>query len=551
VSGKPKNESSRRIAAIDIGSNSIHLIVVEARSGQLFRIIEREKEMVRLAAGTLQTNHIAPSRMDAAIAALQRFSTLAQALNACPILVSATSAVREAWNRDVFLDRVARETGLTVEIIPGVEEARLIALAVSEATDFHGEPSLIVDIGGGSTEFILTSGKTPNYLASIKLGAVRLHERFLAKSDPPSRPDIEALNTYVKSGLLRTVREVRQAGPFRSVIGTSGTILGLAAALQPTGGLEGKGGDYSFFSAKLSLSNLATLNKRLQTLSLRERRKLPGVDARRADILLAGGALLETVMREMDISELSTCDWSLREGMILNYLHEHAPEFLAHPAPTSGEPTADANWRNLTGVRPRSILSLARRYEYEELHSHHTARLAVRLFDELKSLHRLGPLERELLQYAALLHDIGYHIAHGSHHKHGMYLIRHAELPGFHAYEIAIIANLVRYHRGSPPKRKHEDFMRLSAPHQEVVQKLMAILRVADALDRRHQGVVEDIKVRTRSARITISPVSAVPCDLEVWCAEKAAETFCAVFPVALEFRPVQSRELSKRAAVS
>ncbi len=250
MSGKPKTESSRRIAAIDIGSNSIHLIVVEARPGQLFRIIEREKEMVRLAAGTLQTNHIAPSRMDAAIAALQRFSTLAQALNACPILVSATSAVREAWNRDVFLDRVARETGLTVEIIPGVEEARLIALAVSEATDFHGEPSLIVDIGGGSTEFILTSGKTPDYLASIKLGAVRLHERFLAKSDPPARADLEALNTYVKSGLLRTVREVRRAGPFRSVIGTSGTILGLAAALQPTGGLEGKKGDYSAQAAR-------------------------------------------------------------------------------------------------------------------------------------------------------------------------------------------------------------------------------------------------------------------------------------------------------------
>ncbi len=529
MSGKTKAPASRRIAAIDIGSNSLHLIVAEARPGQRFHIVEREKEMVRLAAGTLHTHHISPSRMDAAIATLRRFAALAQALDASPIIVTATSAVREAWNREVFLRRVERETGLQIEILPGVEEARLIALAVNEVTDFKGERALIIDIGGGSTEFILTRGETPDYLTSVKLGAVRLHEQFLKKNDPPTKSDAEALTTYVRSGLVRTVREIKASGKFRRVIGTSGSILGLAAALQPfSGDSDGKTPPRAVYGEKLSLKALEPLNRQLQRMSLKERRKAPGVDGRRADIIVAGGLLLETILRELDIAELTTCDWSLREGMILNYLHEHAPEMLAAKA------TEDA----AAGVRMRSILSVARRYDYEAVHSHHTAKLAGRIFDGTKALHGLGAVEREWLEYAALLHDIGYHISHGSHHKHGMYLIRHADLPGFHTEEVAVIANLVRYHRGSLPKRKHEDFVRLSPSRQATVLKLTAILRLADAFDRRHQGVVDDLDVRLRGKRMTVTPLTAKPCDLEVWCAARAAETFQGIFPnVEVELR--------------
>lgn len=514
-----------RVAAIDIGSNSIHLIIAEVRPGERLRIIEREKDTVRLAAGLDETHHLTDEKIQAAIATLRRFADLAQAHDVMALLVVATSAIREAWNREVFLQRVEQEVGLKVEILPGVEEARLIALAVTEVTDFQGERGLIVDVGGGSTEFILTDGQTITYLASVKLGAVRLQERFLSRQDPPSRAEVEALTTYIRSGLARTVREIQEAGGFQRVIGTSGTILALAAAKPDICPLEKKDStskkvSFPSFASELTYAELQALNCRLQRMSHKERRKLPGVDSRRADIIVAGGILLETIFRELGISHLTTCEWSLREGVVLNYLREQG--WLLSQASL---PAQD--------VRKRSILSVARRYAYEAGHAHHTAKLAEQVFDQTQFLHGLGAREREWLHYAALLHDIGYHIAHTSHHKHAMYLIRHAELPGFHSHEIAIIANLVRYHRGSLPKRKHDDFTRLLPTHQETVTKLIPILRLADALDRRHAGKVQEVILDVHGQNLWIVPIPAASADinLEMWCAEQVLPVWTTVFP--------------------
>ncbi len=526
-----KPAAPRRIAAIDIGSNSLHLIVVEAHPDRRFHIIDREKEMVRLAAGTVQTHHLTEARMTSAIAVIQRFIELARGLRAAPILITATSAVREAWNRDVFLSRVERETGLRVEILPGVEEARLIALAVGEVTDLRDKRALIVDIGGGSTEFIVVADRVPEVLLSVKLGAVRLQEAFFAdfRDTPPAKAAIQAAATHIRSGLARTVREIRQAGRIDTVIGTSGTILALAEAASQARGarFEGRAGNFSSFGMKLACEALSALNRHLQRTPPRDRTKIPGIDAKRADIIVPGGILLETIMRELHVGELTTCDWSLREGVILNFLGEHSPATTPKRDGAKAEP----------GVRERSILNVARRYEYERKHSHHTAFLAGRLFDETAHLHKLGPVERELLQYGALLHDIGYHIAHNSHHKHAMYLIRHAELPGFHTWEIAIIANLARYHRGSEPKRKHTEFTSLDPAHREAVRKLAAILRVADGLDRRHQGIVRDIQVKGRSGRLTVIALSDQSCELEVWCAKRNGQMFESVFHSELEVK--------------
>lgn len=515
-----------RVAAIDIGSNSIHLIIAEARPGERLRLIEREKDTVRLAAGLTETHHLTDEKIRAATATLRRFTELARSHNVTALLAVATSAIREAWNREVFLQRVEQEVGLKVEVLPGVEEARLIALAVAEVTDFDGRPTLIVDIGGGSTEFILTTGPTPHYLASVKLGAVRLHEQFLSRHDPPTHAEITALTTYVQSGLARTVREIREAGGFQRVIGTSGTILALAAAQPDVFPGDKKDGGrkthapFTPFAAELTYPALQLLNRRLQRLSHKERRKLPGIDGRRADIIIAGGVLLETIFQELGVPRLTTCEWSLREGVVINYLREQGW------TPPQAALTAE-------DIRERSILSVAHRYGYEAAHAHHTAKLAERIFDQTAALHGLGAHERAWLRYAALLHDIGYHIAHTSHHKHAMYLIRHAELPGFHAYEIAVIANLARYHRGSLPKRKHEDFTRLSPAHQAAVTKLIPILRLADALDRRHAGKVQDVVVDLREAELWVRPIPAAQADieLEVWCAEQVLPIWASVFP--------------------
>ncbi|MFQ3580332.1 MAG: Ppx/GppA phosphatase family protein [Chloracidobacterium sp.] len=517
-----------RVAAIDIGSNSIHLIVAEARTGERLRVIEREKDTVRLAAGLTETHHLTDEKIKAAVATLRRFTDLAQAHGVTAILTVATSAIREAWNREVFLQRVEQDVGLRVEILSGIEEARLIALAVAEVTDFQGERALIVDIGGGSTEFILTTGQAPHYLASVKLGAVRLHEQFLSRQDPPTRADVTALTTHIRSGLTRTVREIQEAGGFQRVVGTSGTILALAAAKFDASYPIAKKvttarrfyPPFDAFTSELTYAALQTLNRRLQRLSHKERRKLPGIDSRRADIIIAGGILLETIFQELNFTQLTTCEWSLREGVVINYLREQGWDL--GDAPVSAK-----------DIRQRSVLAVAHRYAYEPAHAHHTARLAERIFDQTTALHGLGELEREWLGYAALLHDIGYHIAHTSHHKHAMYLIRHAEMPGFHGHEIAILANLARYHRGSLPKRKHDDFMRLAPTHQETITKLIPILRLADALDRRHAGKVQDIKIELQGTDLRMIPVPAAQADidLELWCAQQVLPIWTSAFP--------------------
>jgi len=524
-----------RVAAIDVGSNSIHLIIAEARPGERLRIIEREKETVRLAAGLTETHHLTEEKIRAAVATLRRFTDLAHAHEVTAILAVATSAVREAWNREVFLQRVEQETGIKVEILSGVEEARLIALAVTEVTDFQGKRGLIIDVGGGSTEFILTDGQLPTYLASVKLGAVRLQEQFLSHQDPPTRAEVEALTTYIRSGLARTVREIQEAGGFQQVVGTSGTTLALAAAKLaafPEKQIPKKGApSFAAFTLELTFSELQALNHRLQRMSHKERRKLPGIDDRRADIIVAGGVLLETICRELGIQQLTTCEWSLREGAVINYLREQG--WYLSQSPLSVE-----------DIRQRSILAVAHRYAYEAGHAHHTAKLAEQIFDQTLPLHGLGAREREWLRYAALLHDIGYHIAHTSHHKHGMYLIRHAELPGFRPHEIAIIANLVRYHRGSLPKRKHEEFTRLTPAHQAVVTKLIPILRLADALDRRHAAKVQEVILDTRGENLWIVPIPAANADisLEIWCAQQVLPVWLAVFPgLRVEISPWQA----------
>ncbi|OYT71420.1 MAG: exopolyphosphatase [Chloracidobacterium sp. CP2_5A] len=524
VSSSP-GAAIHRVAAIDIGSNSIHLIIAEARPGERLRIIEREKDAVRLAAGLVETHHLTEEKINAAVATIRRFSELARSHSVTALLAVATSAIREAWNRDVFLQRVEREAGLKVEVLPGIEEARLIALAVAEVTDFQGERALIVDIGGGSTEFILTAGQTPRYLASVKLGAVRLHEQFLNRQDPPTRADVAALATYARSGLARTVREIQEAGGFQRVVGTSGTILALATAKPDVSVFDKKKpaarkSRFEPFAPELTYAALQTLNRRLQRLPHKERRKLPGIDGRRADIIVAGGILLETIFQELGIAQLTACEWSLREGVVLNYLREQG--WAPPDAPASAE---DIRWR--------SVLSVARRYAYEAAHAHHAATLAERIFDQTATLHGLGASEREWLRYGAILHDIGYHIAHTSHHKHAMYLIRHAELPGFHAHEIAILANLARYHRGSLPKRKHEEFTRLSPAHQEVVTKLIPILRLADALDRRHAGQVQDVRIDLQwpDLRLFAIPRAQADIDLEIWCASQVLPLWASAYP--------------------
>ena len=528
-----------KLAAIDIGSNSIHLVIVRAAEGQNLEIIDREKEMVRLGAGTLRLHVLPKETMDRAMVALSRYRKMAEANGVERIITTATAAVREAYNADAFIERVRKEVGLEVEVLPGVEEARLIALAVSEVTDFHGKRALIIDIGGGSTEFIITRGSEPELLQSMRLGAVRLTEKFIT-TDPASKDELQRLSTSIRADLSRVVSEVHQVG-FDFAIGTSGTVLNLVrAAIQAHSFGEEDTSGFESFNQSVTLDQLKRLNRRLAKMNLRERAKVQGLEKQRADIIVAGGVLLETILTEVGADSITTCDWSLREGVVLDFLRQIAPV------------REDAAPVQLLDVRTRSVLSVARRYEYDEKHSHLVARLAQRIFDDTHDLHGMTSQDRKLLEYAALLHDIGYHIAPNNHHRHSVYLIKNSEMPGFTGNEIAVLAAVVRYHRGSMPgkardnrsRREHEDFRALDRAHRSTVLRLAAILQIADGLDRTHRQSISDVRCEVEGSSVRFIVAATSECDVELWSGDRKADWFREIFRVEVTFEREREAEV-------
>ncbi len=552
-----------KLAAIDIGSNSIHLVVVRAVKGQHPEIIDRERDMVRLGAGSLREHLLSKEKIERAVTTLRRYKQMAEANRVDLIIATATSAVRESYNADEFIETVRKDVGLDVQLLPGFEEARLIALAVSEVTDFNNRRALIIDIGGGSTEFIITGGAEPELLFSVRIGAVRLAEKFIT-TDPISAQERERLITGIRSDLTHAVWEIKNRG-YDFVIGTSGTILNMvsAAAIAEHSHRVEALAEIEPFSETVTLDQITRLNRRLARMDERQRGRVPGLEKDRADIIIAGGLLLECIMSEAGAREITSCDWSLREGVILNYLRSHElsdPNQRADSAELARSNEArrldvDGDDASLD-VRARSVLSVARRYGYDVPHSHHVARLAARIFDDTQYLHGMGESERRLLEYAALLHDIGYHIAHNNHHRHGLYLIKNAEMPGFTANEIALMATAVRYHRGSLPKkgmdarsrREHEDYFGLERSQRSTLLKLASILQIADGLDRSHGQLVAGVRCEMSGACVTFHVETAGECELEMWSAERKASWFSEVFQISTRFERAPARQVAPTA---
>src|SRR5713226_6776992 len=319
-----------KLAAIDIGSNSIHLVIVRAVKGQHPEIIDREKEMVRLGAGTLREHRLSKETIERAVTTLRRFKKMAEHNGGSPIITTATSAVRESRNSFEFIERIRKEVGLDVQVLRGVEQARLIAMAVSQVTDFNKRRSLIIDIGGGSTEFIITGGGEPELLLSLRVGADRLTEKFIT-TDPISNEERDRLIASIRSDFTRAASEIKNVG-FDFVIGTSGTVLNMVDAVVQAGDAHSSErlSDYESFSETVGLDQIERLNRKLAHMTFRERRRVPGIEKGRGDIIVAGGLLLQCILSELGATELTSCDWSLREGVILNFLRRRSE---AHGAP--------------------------------------------------------------------------------------------------------------------------------------------------------------------------------------------------------------------------
>jgi exopolyphosphatase / guanosine-5'-triphosphate,3'-diphosphate pyrophosphatase len=507
-----------RIAAVDVGSNSIHMVVAQVESDGRFRVLDRAKEMVRLGRRTLSSGRLSPRAIDAGVRTLSAFRTLAERQGVSRITAVATSAVREAVNGGDFIAQVERDVGLRVKVIPGREEARLIYLGVRHAVDLSGKPTLIVDIGGGSVEFILIERGEPVSLESHKIGVARLSERFFG-ADPPEAGESEALEAFLADQLDDMLVDFRKRG-VRRIIGTSGTLLNLVSI---AGHQRGEPPDQHLNNFAVSSAETAKVRRLLARSSREDRLRIKGLDAKRADLIVAGAVLTDYVMTRVGAKQLVACTWALREGVLLDFIARHRKGIEES--------------ERFSTPRGRSVARLARHLGEQSEHGPRIARLALRLFDQLEPELAMDVACRELLEYAALLHDVGHHIDHQNHHRHSYYLITNGELLGFQRDELEVIALVARYHRKSAPKASDPEFRALPQKDRTTVRALSALLRIADACDRSHYGVVRDITVQRRNGRLTLLLAANGDAQLELWEARQRVGLLAEVVGLDVEFR--------------
>jgi exopolyphosphatase/guanosine-5'-triphosphate,3'-diphosphate pyrophosphatase len=506
-----------RIAAIDIGTNSIHMIVVRVRPDLSFEVVDREKEMVRLGAGGLDGRSLTPTAITSALQTLAKFRRLADSHKVDEIVAAATSAIREADNGGDFIAEVGRRTGIKIRVISGTEEARLIHMAAVYGVHMGGSPAVVVDIGGGSIEVTLGTASHLTHARSFKLGVIRLTERFV-RTDPLSKRDERRLVKHINKEIgayLDTVADRR----FDRVIGTSGTILSLGAlALSEDGVVR----DDALRNRRVPAKAIRRLRKRLSGADLEARLNMAGLDPRRADIAVAGSVLLDSVLRRLGAEDMTLCDLALREGLVLDYIHRNTATIR--------------KIERYPDVRRRSVIELGERCNYSPAHARHVSQLALSIFDQTRAVHKLGDREREWLEYGALLHDAGVHISYERHHRHSYYLIKNGELRGFDPQEIEIIALLARYHRQATPKKSHEGYGPLKSGLRRTVRALAAMLRLAEGLDRSHAQVVTTLDVVPRGETYLIRLRAGGDAELELWAAHRPGAPLAQVLRRPLRF---------------
>jgi exopolyphosphatase/guanosine-5'-triphosphate,3'-diphosphate pyrophosphatase len=508
---------SLRLAAIDVGSNSVHMVIAQADPDGAITTLWRMKEMVGLGRMSFPSHRLSAESMERAIAALARFQQAAQQRQCEKIIAVATSAVREAANGGDFIQRVKRELGLYVRVISARDEARLIYMAVRHAIPLGTKPHFIMDIGGGSVEFIVADGKNASVVESRKLGAARMSAQFV-KSDPINKNDRQKLLEHYDQALSPLCDVILSHKPVKA-LGTSGTLESIAAMC---GSAPAATNGQAAPPAVIEREDFERMFEKLIESDSKKRSNMRGLDDQRRDQITAGAMLVNEVFRRLNLKRIQICGAALREGILLEYLGRHVPEMKIR--------------REVPDPRRRSVLDLARKCDWHQTHSQQVARLTLELFDSLKGLHGLGAIERELIEYAALLHDIGWHIGGKGHHKHSMYLIAHGRLKSFSPEEVHIMANIARYHRKSLPKPSHDAYIDLSAWGKRVVDVGASLLRVADGLDRSHASAVTRLQCRVDDGRIKCSVSSRADAELEIWGAHAKRDYFEKTFKKKIRF---------------
>lgn len=487
------------LAAIDVGTNSFHLVVVRVLGDGKFAVLAKEKAVVRLGESPSQIRYLTDEAMERGVAAMKLFALVA-ARTASPVRAVATSAVREASNRDAFIARVLQETGVEIEVVSGFEEARLIYMGVLQALPIYNQCVSLFDIGGGSTEFLVGEQGRIRYANSFKIGAIRMTQRFFP-DERVTQDQVKSCREFLRGEIYHAAAEMRLSCA-TTMIATSGTAQTYVAMV-----LAGRGEPIpeTLNGVTVRRSEIeAMVDRVIAARTFADRAAIAGTDPRRADILVAGGVTLATILAECGAEQMMTSTYALREGIVLDTIHK-----------LHGEEHGVAR---LIDLRYETVMRIGRMYNFDERHGAHVAELALTIFDALQPLHQLEENARELLEAASLLHDIGYYISHSSHHKHSQYLIQNSEALGFTNEEIAVIANVARYHRKSHPKNRHPAFAVLRGADQRRVRVLAGILRIADGLDRTHKQVVTSAETtfddRTISVRAECAPATSPTYEL-------------------------------------
>lgn len=503
-----------RLAAIDVGTNTIRLTVAEVESDGTFRILDEEREMVRLGEHLDRTGRLSDEAIERALAAIGKMKAIADGFEVTEIRAIATSAVREAANGRAFCREALRRDKVRIDVISGEEEAQLAFGSATRHFNLEGRSTAVVDIGGGSVEVILAAGTVIDQVHSLPLGAVRVTER-LVKSDPLREKHWKVMRREIDRGIRAIGRPLHRA---EIMVGSGGSFTALAHLAKWQ--REGRHGSVQGYV--LTPAEVVHLLDQLREAPLERRRQIPGLSPDRADIIVAGATVISRLVKRLGTQQILVNERGIREGLLLRMISELSG---AAAVPQAPQPADRMEWVRL----------FARKCRSNERHCEHVAVLALQMFEGMKTRYRLPASGRDVLQAAALLHDIGYLISHSKHHKHAYHLIMHGDLPTFAPQEVEMIANVARYHRRAFPKRTHPNLAGMSREERRVIAQLSGILRIADGLDRTHSSSVTGIKTRVLGTRVRLEIEATTAPDVERADAERKSDLFRKAFDTELE----------------
>jgi len=504
-----------RYAAIDIGSNSVRLLIAEAAAGAngpRFTRLHEDREVTRLGASVFNGGMVDEKTLMHVSQVLRRFGEARRKHGVMAMRAVATSATRDASNREAFLTAASEALGAPIETISGQEEARLIHLGVESVWPQPDTATLIVDVGGGSAELIAAEGGRLQAAFSRPLGAVRLQEVFL-KQDPPAQQQVRRLEQFVEEKLALPLRTMASK-QYGRVVATSASAAALVCAVNRIARADRDAAD----RRRASVAQIRKLYGQLITLPIAGRRQIAGIGPRRAEIIVPGAAVYLKVLERFGLPALHYSVAGVRDGIVADL----AARGAGHER------------TQLTREQRRVVEALARRYGVTLGHGRRVAEHAQSLFMAFRPLHRLAPEWARLLEAASYLRDTGHFVGSVGHHKHSAYVVMNSDLAGFTDHERFLIALLCRYHRKAMPSAKHLDYQKLNADDQRAIALLAPLLRLADALDRSREQRVASATVEITEKRATLRPAGEGNITLEVWAAERAAPDFTAAYGLAL-----------------